>query len=543
MELQKTLEVEGILGEQVFEAMDSDNDGIITCDKFTNFILTLSEGSEEAKFRVIFDVLDFNKKGFVSFEDLKAIGTALPTNCLKCGQQISRSWHLDSELVDLFGAKSTYTWQALWEMRGDHAEIFADITTSIVSSLPAVVFDILGVTNKAICSESGCPVYTKSPEFGSFPLVYEGRKYFFTLRAGCLWGYTSLTAELPKVLILTKGLFVVPQDSLSFQLRNCTTIYQFTASDQTIREQWMEWITAEKQYRWFDDYYETGDLLGLGGQGMVFQATSRGCEQQAAVKIVSKEGLTPKNEGRVRKEISVLRLSNHPNILRLYDIFETSERFYLVTEMISGGTLFTWLESRHFPSCEAFAKTVVTDLATGLLYLHTHNITHRDVKLENIMLRKGPGGRLDAVLIDFGLAHYGGPEQYSTEPVGTLKYAAPELLSRLPYGQKVDCWSLGVILYIMLAGRMPFYGKNDQDIAVKILKRRVNCSGEKWESVSSAAKAVVYGLLSRNVESRWSAREVLSSEWLCGEEVESPGSEGVPQIPLREEELQGEVVY
>lgn len=545
MELQKTLEMDGILGEQVFKAMDSDNDGVITCEKFTNFILTLSEGTEEAKFRVIFDILDFNKKGFVSFEDLKAIGMALPTNCLKCGQQISRSWHLDRELVDLFGGKSTYSCESLWETRASHEEIFADITAAVASSLPAVVFDILGVDNKAVCSESGCPAYGASPEFGSFPLTYEGRKYFFTLRAGCLWGYVSLTAALPKVLILTKGLFVVPVDLLSFELRNCTAVYHFTAASQAIREQWMEWVNAEKHYRWFDDYYETGDLLGLGGQGMVFRATSRGCEQLAAVKIVSKEGLTPKNEARIRNEISVLRLANHPNILRLYDIFETSERFYLVTELLREGTLFTWLENQHFPSCESFAKTVVTDLATGLLYLHSHNVIHRDLKLENIMLRKGAGGHVEAVLIDFGLACYAGPEQFSIEPVGTLKYAAPELLSRLPYGEKVDCWSLGVILYVMLAGRMPFYGKNDQDVAVKILKRRVNCSGEKWQSVSLAAKAVVYGLLSRKVESRWSAREVLSSEWLCGEpeEAGSPGTEGVPQIPLREEVLQGEVVY
>lgn len=544
MELQKTLELEGILGEQAFAAMDMDNDGLITCKEFTKCILALCEGREEEKFSVIFDVMDFNKKGFVSYEDLKAIATALPTKCVKCGQQISRSWHLETILMDLFRENNAYSYAALSEMRTFHEEIFTDISDAIVGSIPPVIFDILGVKAKRICSESCSPALSFHPELGSNPLVYEGRTYQFTLRSECLWGYTSLTAVLPEVLILTKGLFLSTSGDTAFELSNCAVRYHLKASCQAVRDQWMEWITAEKQDRWFDDYYEISEQLGVGGQGVVFQAASKGSGQLAAVKIVSKEGLTVKNEGRIRKEISVLRLSDHPNLLQIYDVFETSERFYLVTELVSGGTLFSWLEERQFPSCESFAKSIITDLATGLLYLHTHGIIHRDVKLENIMLRQGKAGHLEAVLIDFGLACFVGPEKYSTEPVGTLKYAAPELLSRLPYGQKVDCWSLGVILYIMLGGKMPFYGKNDQDIAMKILKKRASMSGPKWASASPEAKALVSGLLTRNVETRMGIEEVLSSEWLTGEpeEVDSPGSEGVPQVPLREETMEAGMV-
>jgi len=118
------------------------------------------------------------------------------------------------------------------------------------------------------------------------------------------------------------------------------------------------------------------------------------------------------------------------------------------------------------------------------------------------------------VLIDFGMSCFLGPEQYSTEPVGTLKYAAPEVISRLPYRFKADCWSLGVILYILLMGRMPFYGKNDPSIAEKILRRPISVSSEKWASLSQAAKTIALGLLTRKAERRWELKEVLKSPWL-----------------------------
>jgi calcium-dependent protein kinase len=277
----------------------------------------------------------------------------------------------------------------------------------------------------------------------------------------------------------------------------------------------VENIAKDQHFRWFDDFYEIGELLEEGGQAKVWKAASRGSGQAAAVKIIEKEGLQRDKEARLRTEISILRLINHPNVLRLYDVFETSERLYLVTEELSEGTLFTWLQQRNFEANESFAKSIIIDIASGLLCLHSHGVVHRDVKLENVMIRHTRGGRLEGVLIDFGLSCFLGPEQCSTDPVGTLKYAAPEVISRLPYGFKVDCWSLGVILCILLTGRMPFYGKNEQDIAIKILKRTLRLSSERWATVSPEAKAVVQGLLTKKAEERWSLKDVLHSQWLA----------------------------
>ena len=457
--------------------------------------------------------MDFNGKGYVTAEDLRSILLSLPAICPACGQLLVHSWALEAVLADLFRTAVIHSYDSLWGIRTVIGEVTCDVVDVIVNSLPAVLFDIMQIQDRRIC----CEAASLLPVCSTSILKYESKSYFFALRKGCLFGYVSPDAELPKDLIYAKDLFVYPIGETEFGLRNCCTVYSFTASSQGERDQWVDSIAEGQHLRWFDDFYEAGEVLGTGGQARVFRAASRGAGQPAAVKIVSKEGLQAGNEERVRREISILRLSSHPNLMQLYDVFETSERLYLVTEMFTEGTLFGWLEKRSFKVSESVAKWIIADIAKGLLYLHCHGVVHRDLKLENVMLRQSKGGRLEAVLIDFGMSCFLGPEQYSTEPVGTLKYAAPEVISRLPYGFKADCWSLGVILYILLVGRMPFYGKNDPSIAVKVLKKPVQFSTEKWVHVSAAAKSVVAGLLTRKAEDRWSPEAVLGSAWLAEE--------------------------
>ena len=516
LDLLKATQLGDLLGKQLFQALDLDRDGVLGKTDFIEGLLRLCKGSDKEIFRVWFDLLDFNRKEYVTPHDLRTLATALPTTCLVCGQYYLRSWRLDEVLAQVFEGAEVHSFQSLWEIRGKVETVVMDIIATVVNSLPRVLLDILGREDVLACSKAfdkmcilaNCPISI---------LKYGSRSYFFTLRSGCLFGFTSLSVGLPKVLIFAKDLFVSPVGETEFELRNCCTVYSFTASSQGERDQWVDSIAEDQLFRWFDDFYEAGEVLGTGGQARVFRAASRGAGQPAAVKIVSKEGLQAGNEERVRREISILRLSSHPNVMQLYDVFETSERFYLVTEMFTEGTLFGWLEKRSFKVSESVAKWIIADIAKGLLYLHCHGVVHRDLKLENVMLRQSKGGRLEAVLIDFGMSCFLGPEQYSTEPVGTLKYAAPEVISRLPYGFKADCWSLGVILYILLVGRMPFYGKNDPSIAVKVLKKPVQFSTEKWVHVSAAAKSVVTGLLTRKAEDRWSPEAVLGSAWLAEE--------------------------
>ena len=280
------------------------------------------------------------------------------------------------------------------------------------------------------------------------------------------------------------------------------------------RDAWIDRILQENGCRWFDDYYETKEQIGLGASGQVLRAINRMSGTLVAVKIVNKQGLDAASELRIRREIRILQLAKHENLLELYDVFETCERLYLVTEYIEGGTLYDYLRTAGGQVAESIARKLTIDLAKGLQYLHERGVIHRDVKLENVLLRKEKNGSLKAVLIDFGLSCFLGPEEVSTEPVGTLKYAAPEILSRVSYRGEVDCWSLGVLLYILLQGKMPFYGASDRDVALKILKKKLNFTGEKWTAVSAEALEVLSGLLRRPAAQRLSLAEALLSPWL-----------------------------
>ena len=522
MEFQKVVDLPGLLGEQVFFAMDTDQDGVLGYEEFERNIYWLCKGTEREQFRVLFEVMDFGGKGFVGWNDVRMISQALPPVCPKCDQPTYHHLDVNSLLFDMFKSTATFSFEALYDIRLRYESFFMDLLRSIITALPAVILDVLQIDDKWICENA-----VERKIEGKMPLGYNGKIRYFALQSECLFGYESAISNKLKNVICMKGLFVNPVNETEFELKNCSAVYHFTADSEETRDKWVEEIMTSKKYRWFDDFYEAGEVIGTGGQAKVLYGVSRGSRQPVAVKIVSKEGLDSKNELRIRREISILKSTSHPNLLHLYDVFETTERIYIVTEVLNEGTLFTHLEDTQFRIPESFAKSMISDIATALLYLHSHGIIHRDIKLENIMLRKDKIGHLEAVLIDFGLSCFLGPEQYSTEPVGTLKYAAPEVLSRFPYGNKADCWSLGVILYILLVGKMPFYGKNDQSIAAKILGRNINITSERWQRISSEGRAVLLGLLSRKAENRWSLKDFLSSNWLK-EGVTDPGPAPTP---------------
>jgi serine/threonine protein kinase len=230
------------------------------------------------------------------------------------------------------------------------------------------------------------------------------------------------------------------------------------------------------------------------------------------------------DEERLRREIDVLRIVRHDSLLHLQAVYENIQNVHIVTDLIVGVPLITWLEQQGYLTSEPVARAILLDIAKGLAYLHGHGVIHRDVKLENVMVERRDG-RLKARLIDYGLACFVVPGQRETEPVGTLKYAAPELIARTGYTAKADCWSLGVILYILLQGKVPFFGDSEQQIANRIQHKRLDFTSSKWASFSPSCLEVLTGLMRRKEASRLSAEEVLRSEWALEEEVEDDSEE------------------
>jgi serine/threonine protein kinase len=299
---------------------------------------------------------------------------------------------------------------------------------------------------------------------------------------------------------------------LDFSLKNGKYSYNFSTKSAEEKQEWIDWLLKVNKTRDIQKDYKILDkVIGKGAYGKVKLAHNLETDEIVAVKIISKEPLDNRSATRLRREISILKICKHENIVALKDIYETIDKYYIVTEYVQGGSLFVWIKQRGFRVSEEIAKDIIRQIALAVDYLHSLGIVHRDIKLENILLDTSAG--IKPKIIDFGLSCILGPGQHSQEAVGTLKYASPELISRIPYRETPDVWGIGVILYILLTGKIPFYGENDQEIANRILKKKIDLDNERWAGISKEAKDVVLRLLTRKANERIKICELVAHDW------------------------------
>jgi serine/threonine protein kinase len=252
----------------------------------------------------------------------------------------------------------------------------------------------------------------------------------------------------------------------------------------------------------------------------------------------------PKYISKLQEEVNVLReLRGHDNVIRLYDVFCVDNELFIITELGRGGDLFHLLTThpKHGVT-EAYAgkstrmyktnsneydpiltivffinpptaKTVV-EMLSSVAFLHSRNICHRDLKLENWVLESGKDVWSPLKLIDFGLSTHFAPGQRLSRVVGSSYYVAPEVLKK-SYTEACDLWSLGVIVYMLLSGAPPFYGKNDEAIKASIVQGEYTFPHELFRDVSDEAMAFVSTLLSYNIEYRYTAEQALTHPWLA----------------------------
>jgi serine/threonine protein kinase len=164
----------------------------------------------------------------------------------------------------------------------------------------------------------------------------------------------------------------------------------------------------------------------------------------------------------IKNEVSIMKLCQHSNIVKLLDVFETVSHIYIAMEYLPGGDLLTYFKNRKSKINEERVCQIVRQIVNALQYMKDRGIIHRDLKLENVLLVDG-NDQSDVKIADFGLSSLTGPNQDSHERLGTLHYTAPEILSGKPYDASVDVWSLGVITYALLSGTFPFDSNDDNE--------------------------------------------------------------------------------
>lgn len=205
-------------------------------------------------------------------------------------------------------------------------------------------------------------------------------------------------------------------------------------------------------------------MLGEGHYGVVRKAVKKSTGARVALKAVCKDKLSEIELEMAKKEIDILKCCQHPNIVRFIDVFENQQYIYIIMELVTGPSLYDYLDKRDFRIPEKRAYNIIASLASALNYLNNFGIVHRDLKLENIMM-EDLSEDSDVKLLDFGLSRMLGPNQKCAEAYGTIGYVAPEILLQNDYDKTVDIWSLGVVSYILLSGIDPFHADTQDEIA------------------------------------------------------------------------------
>lgn len=215
---------------------------------------------------------------------------------------------------------------------------------------------------------------------------------------------------------------------------------------------------------------------------------NKATQQQVAIKIIRKKKIAENSAYMelMRNELFVLEKTDHPHVVRVFEILETKGKFFVVMEFLNEGDLMGKVMKMHNFS-EDHAAMIVDQILHALCYIHSQNVTHRDLKPDNIMCI-GDGDNMQIKLTDFGFACFFNPNKKMDISLGTPYYMAPELVDGREYNQKVDIWSLGCISYMLLSGKLPFDGKNLEEIADAILEKDITFPKEQWGKVSNQAK-------------------------------------------------------
>jgi len=279
---------------------------------------------------------------------------------------------------------------------------------------------------------------------------------------------------------------------------------------------WVKHIRNITNFREVKDFYDFGEDLGAGKFGKVKLGYNKNSKKKVAIKTIDKTKLKGTEVEMVKTEIEIMKFCRHKNIVRLIDNFEDMENIYIVLEYLSGGNLNFFLSQQQTLLTEERIKDLILQMANGISYLHNFGIIHRDLKPENTMMTDG-SEKAYIKIVDFGLSKILGINEKSNEAYGTLSYAAPEVIQKSEYNNKVDVWSLGIIMFFLITGNLPFNDKNNNfgKIASEIAKKPLKFEPVIWNRISNDPKDLVTRCLERDIKKRYNILEILEHPWFA----------------------------
>lgn len=255
--------------------------------------------------------------------------------------------------------------------------------------------------------------------------------------------------------------------------------------------------------------------IGEGAFSLVKLVWNEENHQYFACKVVPRERLnSPALQARFEIEIRINQQLHHPGIVKLYDLLSDEHNYYVIMEYCPNGDFFQYIVDREYLP-EELARPIVRQILESLQYIHSLNITHRDLKPENLLLDASCRVKMS----DFGLSRFIGNDGLVGTPCGSPCYASPECISGLPYdGKTTDVWSLGVIMFAMVTGQLPWTKRNQAELFAQIKQGQYVLPD--W--LSESCQSFISGLMTVDCKKRLTIEQAYHHEWLCGTPFQWP---------------------
>ncbi|XP_033096760.1 serine/threonine-protein kinase SIK2-like [Anneissia japonica] len=253
-------------------------------------------------------------------------------------------------------------------------------------------------------------------------------------------------------------------------------------------------------------FYDIDKTLGKGNFAVVKLARHRITKSQVAIKIIDKTKLDECNLKKVYREVQIMKSLNHPHVLKLYQVMETKNMLYLVTEYAQNGEMFDYLDN-HGRMSEKEAGKKFWQIVSAVDYCHKHNIVHRDLKAENLLL----DSNMNVKIADFGFSNYFTVGEQLATWCGSPPYAAPEVFEGQRYeGPQLDVWSLGVVLYVLVCGALPFDAKTLPQLKERVLAGRFRIP----YFMSCECEHMIRKMLVVDPSKRYTMQQIQQHKWM-----------------------------
>ncbi|CAF1058594.1 unnamed protein product [Rotaria sp. Silwood1] len=276
--------------------------------------------------------------------------------------------------------------------------------------------------------------------------------------------------------------------------------------------------------------YEILNKLGEGSFGTVSRVKNKENDLFYALKTITKKPGNKSKASILDNEVKLLTEVNHANLIQLHEVLESSQKLYLVVELCEGGELGGCVK-KIGPLPEETVKQIMSKLISALHYLHKMNIVHRDLKLENILLKNSPINKTDEFDIrvtDFGLSSkqsITSTDSLFYDYCGTPLYMAPEILENKNYSALCDVWAMGVIMYYLICGRHPYVSNDERRLLEIIRSQKLRFDSEKFRNISSEGLDFLQGMLVYDTVHRRTMGELIVHPWLTGRSDREPAKD------------------